>query len=154
MSPALGLAALVAITVVWGSTFVIVKDALDTIPPSLLLAVRFTLAALALSWTGIDRRAVVPALWLGLLAFAGFASRKAFEAGVEQGEPTHPFGCPGEDLQCHAPAHGVPRQRKPRRSGLQDAPGHARQAVGEAVVGDQHLPAGAQRCGQIGRAHV
>lgn len=75
MSPALGLAALVAITVVWGSTFVIVKDALDTIPPSLLLAVRFTLAALALSWTGIDRRAVVPALWLGLLAFAGFATQ-------------------------------------------------------------------------------
>jgi len=75
MSPALGLGALVAITVVWGSTFVIVKDALDTIPPSLLLAVRFTLAALALSWTGIDRRAVVPALWLGLLAFAGFATQ-------------------------------------------------------------------------------
>jgi len=75
MSPALGLAALVAITVVWGSTFVIVKDALDTIPPSLLLAVRFTLAALALSWTGIDRWAVVPALWLGLLAFAGFATQ-------------------------------------------------------------------------------
>ena len=75
MSPALGLGALGAITVVWGSTFVIVKDALDTIPPSLLLAVRFTLAALALSWTGIDRRAVVPALWLGLLAFADFATQ-------------------------------------------------------------------------------
>jgi len=75
MSPALGLGVLVAITVVWGSTFVIVKDALDTIPASLLLAVRFTLAALALSWTGFDRRAVVPALWLGLLAFVGFATQ-------------------------------------------------------------------------------
>src|SRR5690554_473337 len=75
MSPALGLGVLVAITVVWGSTFVIVKDALDTIPASLLLAVRFTLAALALSWTGFDRRAVVPALWLGLLGFVGFASQ-------------------------------------------------------------------------------
>src|SRR5690606_36011338 len=75
MSPALGLGVLVAITVVWGSTFVIVKDALDTIPASLLLAVRFTLAALALSWTGFDRRALVPALWLGLLAFVGFATQ-------------------------------------------------------------------------------
>ena len=49
MSPAVGLGVLVLITVIWGSTFVIVKDALDTIPASLLLAVRFTLASLALS---------------------------------------------------------------------------------------------------------
>lgn len=75
MSPTLGLGVLVAITVVWGSTFVIVKDALDTIPASLLLAARFTLAALALAWTGFDRRALVPSLWLGVLAFIGFATQ-------------------------------------------------------------------------------
>ena len=75
MSPAVGLGVLVLITVIWGSTFVIVKDALDTIPASLLLAVRFTLASLALSWTGFDRRALMPALWLGLLAFIGFATQ-------------------------------------------------------------------------------
>ena len=67
--------ALIAITVVWGSTFVIIKDALDTIPASLLLAVRFTLAALALCWVKIDRRAIRPAMWLGLLGFIGFATQ-------------------------------------------------------------------------------
>lgn len=75
MSPGIGLAALVLITVVWGSTFVIVKDALDTIPASLLLAARFTLAGLALAWVGVDRRALLPALWLGLLGFLGFATQ-------------------------------------------------------------------------------
>ncbi len=71
----LGLAALVLITVIWGSTFVIVKDALDTISAPLLLAARFTLAAVALSWVGFDRRAIGPALWLGLLGFIGFATQ-------------------------------------------------------------------------------
>lgn len=75
MSFGIGLASLVLITVVWGSTFVIVKDALDTISPQLLLAVRFTLAAIALAWVGFDRRAVKPALWLGLLGFVGFATQ-------------------------------------------------------------------------------
>ncbi len=75
MTSGLGLATLVAITVVWGTTFVVVKDALETIPASLLLAVRFSLAALALSWTGFDRKALLPALWLGLLGFFGFATQ-------------------------------------------------------------------------------
>ncbi len=75
MSFGLGLASLVLITVIWGSTFVIVKDALDTISAPLLLAGRFTLAAIALSWVGVDRRAVKPALWLGLLGFVGFATQ-------------------------------------------------------------------------------
>lgn len=67
--------ALIAITVVWGSTFVIIKDVLDTIPASLLLAVRFSLAALALCWVKVDRKAIRPAMWLGLLGFAGFATQ-------------------------------------------------------------------------------
>lgn len=75
MSPALGVVTLVLITVVWGTTFAIVKDALDTIPVSLLLAVRFSLAAACFAFVRFDRRAVRPALWLGLLAFAGFATQ-------------------------------------------------------------------------------
>ncbi|HZW99833.1 MAG TPA: DMT family transporter [Trueperaceae bacterium] len=75
MSFGLGLASLVLITIVWGSTFVVVKDALATISAPLLLAGRFTLAALALSWVGFDRRAIKPALWLGLLGFVGFATQ-------------------------------------------------------------------------------
>lgn len=75
MTPTLGLLTLLAITVVWGTTFAVVKDALDTIPVPLLLALRFSLAAACFAFVRFDRRAVVPALWLGLLAFAGFATQ-------------------------------------------------------------------------------
>lgn len=75
VSPAVGVASLILITFVWGSTFVVVKEALDTIPVSLLLALRFTIAALTLSWARWDKRALVPALILGLLSFVGFATQ-------------------------------------------------------------------------------
>ncbi len=77
VSPVVGVLSLEIVTLIWGSTFVVVKEALDTIPVSLLLAVRFTLATLMLSWARWDRRAVVPALVLGLLSFAGFATQTA-----------------------------------------------------------------------------
>ena len=75
MSPTLGLVSLVVITVIWGTTFVVVKEALDTISVPLLLAVRFTLAGLLLAWGGWDRRALVPALILGVLSFGGFLTQ-------------------------------------------------------------------------------
>ncbi len=75
MRPGVGVLTLIAITLVWGTTFVVVKQALATIPVALLLAVRFTLAGLLLSWARFDRRAVRPALVLGLLAFGGFATQ-------------------------------------------------------------------------------
>ena len=75
MSPALGVATLVGITLVWGTTFAIVKGALSDIPAPLLLALRFVLAALLLSWVKPQRRALMPGLILGLLAFAGFATQ-------------------------------------------------------------------------------
>jgi drug/metabolite transporter (DMT)-like permease len=75
MPPAVGAAALVGITLIWGTTFVVIKEVLNTIPVPLLLALRFTLAGLLLSWARFDRRAVKPALVLGLLAFIGFATQ-------------------------------------------------------------------------------
>ena len=75
VSRTVGALALVVVTLIWGSTFVVVKEALDTIPVSLLLAVRFTLAALLLAWAPWDRRAVVPALVLGVLSFVGFGTQ-------------------------------------------------------------------------------
>lgn len=72
---ALGVAMLVIVTLVWGTTFVVVKEALATIPVPLLLALRFSVTALAFVAVPFDRRAVRPALWLGLLAFAGFATQ-------------------------------------------------------------------------------
>lgn len=75
MSPTVGVLALVAMTLIWGTTFVVVKEALVTISVPLLLALRFTIAGALLSWARFDRRAVRPALVLGLLAFAGFATQ-------------------------------------------------------------------------------
>lgn len=77
VSPTVGAWSLVLITVIWGSTFVVVKEALDTIPVPLLLALRFTLATALLGWARWDRRAVVPALVLGCLSFVGFAAQTA-----------------------------------------------------------------------------
>lgn len=75
MPRALGLVTLVLITLIWGTTFAVVKEALDTIPVALFLALRFTTAALLLSWVRLERRALKPALLLGLLAFAGFGTQ-------------------------------------------------------------------------------
>lgn len=75
VSPLVGALTLVLITIIWGTTFVVVKEALDTIPVALLLALRFTFAGLLLAWARFDRKALVPALILGLLSFAGFATQ-------------------------------------------------------------------------------
>lgn len=69
-------ALLVAITFVWGSTFVVVKAALQDASPLPFLAVRFSLAGLllfaVLGRRPFERRAVVPGMILGLFLFAGF----------------------------------------------------------------------------------
>ena len=75
MSRTGGILVLVFITLVWGTTFVVIKDALDSISVPLLLAVRFSLAALLLGWVRVERRALGPAMILGLLAFSGFATQ-------------------------------------------------------------------------------
>jgi len=75
VSRTLGIVLLVVVTMIWGTTFVVIKEALDTISVPLLLALRFTLAGLLLVWAGWDKRAVIPALLLGLLSFAGFLTQ-------------------------------------------------------------------------------
>jgi len=68
-SPALALTALVAVTAVWGWTFLIVKDAISRMPVMDFLAVRFTVATIAMialrptSLRRISRRE----LWRGAL---------------------------------------------------------------------------------------
>ena len=71
--------ALLAVTVVWGTTFVMVKDALAAAGPFTFLAVRFTLAALVMApllVAGQQRRA-----WSGRLTVAGAAVGVALFAG-------------------------------------------------------------------------
>ena len=72
---ALAALSLVFITLVWGTTFVVVKDALETVPVSLLLALRFGMSLLLLLWVRIPKGALLPGFTLGLITFAGFSTQ-------------------------------------------------------------------------------
>lgn len=74
-APFVGSLTLVLITLIWGSTFVVVKETVESVAPPLLLALRFSVAALLLAWVRPSRGALVPGLILGVLSFAGFATQ-------------------------------------------------------------------------------
>ncbi len=71
-------AALFAAAFIWGTSFVMMKDVSDKLPPSLLLAIRFTLGAIILSvcfWKRlrlIDRGYLLWGLPVGLFIFLGY----------------------------------------------------------------------------------
>ncbi len=71
-------AALLGATVVWGSTFVVTKEALDSVGPGSLLTWRFGIAALVLNAVGGRRARALTreerrhGLWLGVFLAAGF----------------------------------------------------------------------------------
>ena len=69
-------ALLISITFIWGSTFVIVKGALENASPLPFVAVRFALAGalliLVLRRGPLDRKAILPGAILGLFLFCGY----------------------------------------------------------------------------------
>jgi drug/metabolite transporter (DMT)-like permease len=77
------LAALVAVTAVWGLTFVQVKDAVELYPLFAFLAVRFAIASATLALPGrsrlrgLDRRGWLAGAALGLLLAVGYALQTA-----------------------------------------------------------------------------
>ena len=77
------LLALIAVTAVWGVTFVQVKDAVALYPLFAFLAVRFAIASLTLAGPAaarlrrLDRRGVAAGVVLGLLLAAGYALQTA-----------------------------------------------------------------------------
>lgn len=88
---------LIAITAVWGSTFLLIKDALGDVDPMSFLALRFGLGACVLTLLArrklLDRKLAVVGASLGALLFLGFAlqtwglssttpSRSAFITGL------------------------------------------------------------------------
>jgi drug/metabolite transporter (DMT)-like permease len=80
LSPSVGLVALLAVTAVWGITFVQVKDAVEIYPLFAFLAVRFAIASFALAPVATAR--VSRAIWrpagaLGLLLALGYALQTA-----------------------------------------------------------------------------
>ena len=68
-------AALILISLIWGSTFVVIKDTLENAPPPLLLAVRFTLASAMLAWVRPKGHVWWHGIGLGILAFIAFATQ-------------------------------------------------------------------------------
>lgn len=70
---------LLLVTLVWGSTFVIVKWAIADLPPFPFLAIRFALAFISLLpflWfqkTKITKEAILKGLALGIFLFSGYA---------------------------------------------------------------------------------
>jgi drug/metabolite transporter (DMT)-like permease len=77
------LLALIAVTAVWGVTFVQVKDAVALYPLFAFLAVRFAIASLTLAGPAVarlrrlDRRGLGAGIVLGLLLAAGYALQTA-----------------------------------------------------------------------------
>ena len=70
--------ALFAAAFIWGTSFVIMKDVSECLPPSFLLAVRFTIACLLLSvisWKRLkklDKSYIFPGILIGSLLFAAY----------------------------------------------------------------------------------
>jgi drug/metabolite transporter (DMT)-like permease len=73
--------ALVIVTFIWGSTFVLVKDLVGQIPPMFMLTMRFAIAALALMlivtvarrWAGFSMRELGWGVGLGIAIGLGYA---------------------------------------------------------------------------------
>ncbi len=80
-SPGLSVTALVAVTAVWGWTFLIVKDAIALMPVMDFLAVRFTIAAIILfllrpqSVRHISRKMLLRGVILGILLGMGYITQ-------------------------------------------------------------------------------
>jgi drug/metabolite transporter (DMT)-like permease len=94
-------AALVGVTFIWGSTFVLVKDIVEQVPPMLFVAARFAIGAIALAllvtamrrWRGLSMREVGWGTLTGLALGLGYvlqtvglqyttASRAGFITGM------------------------------------------------------------------------
>ena len=76
--PKIASLALFAAAFIWGTSFVIMKDVSECLPPSFLLAVRFTIACLLLSvisWKRLkklDKSYIFPGILIGSLLFAAY----------------------------------------------------------------------------------
>lgn len=75
MNRTAGIGLLLLITLIWGSTFVVIKESLENVPPGLFLALRFSAAALALAWVRPVRGMFRTGLILGLVMFFSYGSQ-------------------------------------------------------------------------------
>ena len=63
---------------IWGTSFVIMKDVSDCLPPSLLLAIRFTIACILLALISVkrlkklDKSYILPGILIGTMLFSAY----------------------------------------------------------------------------------
>ena len=66
-------------TIIWGSSFVVMKSSVDVLPTFWLLAIRFSFAALVLSlvfwkrWKVLDRQYLIGGAIMGFCLFVAYA---------------------------------------------------------------------------------
>ncbi len=123
---------LVLLTVVWGTTFSVVHEAVRTFPPLALIALRFAIASLAFApilWRSRAelRSCLAPGLALGGLLFAGFATQTIGLAGTTPARAGFITGLSVVLVPVIGLAFG---QRPPRRAAV----GVALAVIGLAVV--------------------
>jgi drug/metabolite transporter (DMT)-like permease len=75
MSQRLGILTLIGITVIWGTTFVIVKDLLTALSVPLLLTLRFSVAGLLLAGARPKATSLRAGLILSVLVLVGYATQ-------------------------------------------------------------------------------
>lgn len=75
MSQRLGILTLIGITVIWGTTFVIVKDLLTALSVPLLLTLRFSVAGLLLAGARPKATSLRAGFILGVLVLVGYATQ-------------------------------------------------------------------------------
>ncbi|NCB63567.1 MAG: DMT family transporter [Clostridia bacterium] len=79
-------------TLIWGTSFVVMKNTLDNIPTFYLLAVRFLFAAAMLSviffkrWKGVDKGYLSTGGMMGLLLFSAYTAQTRGLAGTTPGK--------------------------------------------------------------------
>lgn len=118
-----------AVCVIWGTTYLGIKVALDTIPPFLMGGIRFTSAGLILATVLRARRRPLPARteW-GRLAVLGFFMLALGNGGVAWAEQAVPSGLTAV-LIGTTPFWMVAVERLVSRGGRS----HARQSVGLSI---------------------
>jgi drug/metabolite transporter (DMT)-like permease len=107
--------ALAMVTAIWGSTFVVVKAALDQIAPLPFLALRFVIAALALAliWRGAlkTKAAWVPGLCAGCLLFGAYVFQTV---GLETTTPSKSAFLTGMSIPMVPLVGSIVYRSKPR----------------------------------------
>ena len=92
-SKAILIAAFASLYIIWGSTYLGIKYAIETIPPFFMAAVRFSIAGLLmLIWCIIKKEKVPSIKSIGIISFAGFLMLFIGNAAVVWSEQYLPSG--------------------------------------------------------------